>query len=135
MKVDFFDLETATAEDVAETIVTHMFAQGEQCKDAEGSCVYLNEQGLRCAAGVLFASPRCEGVLKKAEGWQWGHLVRTGVAPKAHRELIHSLQQAHDLYTPAEWPKELRLRLVHLGFSPEWCDRLIDSQTQENGNG
>lgn len=64
-----------------------------------------------------------------------GHLVRTGVAPKAHRELIHSLQQVHDLYTPAEWPKELRQRLVHLGFSREWCDRLINSQTQENGNG
>jgi hypothetical protein len=95
------DLKTATAQEVFDFIVDKVIKQGKPA--IQGKCVYLTDDGLKCAAGQLLDDKELQQ-LKNTDSLtsSWGALVARGFVPAEHRTLIGDLQEVHDISGPAD---------------------------------
>jgi len=114
-------LPDATAQEVFDQVTTHLLTQ--MCKAAEdetcGECVYLTEDGLKCAAGCLIGPDEYD--LKwDNETIIWRQLVDKGYVPHQHMYLISKLQNLHDMNHPDTWFDKLKYlaKESHLDFNP-----------------
>lgn len=80
---------------VFDHIVTGIVAQGGPGALPDGRCAYRTPDGKACAAGQLMGDE--EVARLEDQNTHWGGLVERGRVPKAHLELIQSLQGAHDV--------------------------------------
>ena len=114
-------LPDATAQEVFDQVTTHLLTQMEKAAQEEsgGECVYLAEDGLKCAAGCLMADDEYEPRWD-TETLTWDALVNLGYAPRNHDMLILSLQKVHDMNQPDLWfEKLLKLSIeFDLSFNP-----------------
>ena len=118
------------AQEVFDTVATHLLKQNMRAIDMEGSCVYRSHDGLKCAVGCLIPDDiyepgfeslgeivvvieNCKELLAdKASDW-----VTENLAP--HFELLDDLQRVHDSDRPEAWPMALnRVARCH-GLSNE----------------
>lgn len=98
------NLAESTTEEVFEYIRNHLLTQNSRSADIDGTCVYKNEQGLKCAAGCLIPDEKYH---PKIEGTKWCKLVGIGYVPKAHVKLIQEMQYIHDDNDPITWEHHL----------------------------
>ena len=116
------NLDTATMQEVFDFIAYKLLEQGKQslAEDDSNVCLYHGPNGLRCAAGFLLSD---EVSTEGLEGCGWGDLVADSMVPSAHRNIISSMQNVHDLNAPSEWPRLLRDRAVsHFFLSTSFLD-------------
>lgn len=96
-----------TKQETFDAVVTHLLKQGCRSVDSLGNCVYLSDQGLKCAAGCLIPEdeyvPGWEGTSiwenEKCEGTVTACLRRLGYNLK----LVSQLQSIHDNCEPHRW--------------------------------
>ena len=116
-------LPHATAQQVFDQVSSHLLAQGKRSADESkyqplvngqaDACMYRGPQGLKCAAGCLIGegeynyNMECRG---------WDTLVRHGVVPPAHQELIVQLQSIHDSCRPSKWSEALDRLATRMGL-------------------
>jgi hypothetical protein len=106
MQVTIANLVSATPQQVFDTIRTHLLTQREKCHDGHGNCQYRAD-GRMCAAGVLLKDVD-DDIVETYEGMNWETLVEDRHVPKAHYNLIFSLQIVHDVHSPEHWEEELK---------------------------
>jgi hypothetical protein len=99
----------ATEQEVFDQVAKHLLAQKKRSgvKDADWvvTCMYRNDEGLKCAAGCLIAD---DEYYKDIEGSSWDVLVDEDVVPTENcLELIVALQNIHDCEPVEEWCKAL----------------------------
>jgi len=95
----------ATEQEVFDQVAKHLLAQKKRSgvKDADWvvTCMYRNDEGLKCAAGCLIAD---DEYYKDIEGSSWDVLVDEDVVPTENcLELIVALQNIHDCEPVEEW--------------------------------
>lgn len=118
MTVDITNLHKASAQDVFDTISTHLLKQGKKAsyKNTHGTdiCCYRQKVGdeiLRCAAGCLIPDSLYN---PEVEGWSWSTYKDSKPSDICellkiphHKELIRRLQVVHDSHPVKNWPDEL----------------------------
>lgn len=93
-------LPEATEQEVFEQIVSGLLKQNKQSTDDIGECQYRNDEGLRCAAGMLISDAEYSSSM---EGLLWTDLVDRGDITATHKELIRDCQLIHDDGYPELW--------------------------------
>lgn len=102
-------LPNATKQEVFDQVSSHMLKQMKQSVKHSGNCAYRGHDGLKCAAGCLIADDEYmvkfdNGII----GTSWTELVKAGLVPVSHKDLIVTLQDIHDCYEPVCWEERLR---------------------------
>ena len=98
------NLAESTTEEVFEYIRNHLLTQNRRSANIDGTCMYKNEQGLKCAAGCLIPD---DMYYPDLEYRKWFALVTRNFAPEDHMELIQEMQRIHDDYDPITWEFDL----------------------------
>lgn len=111
-------LSQATAQEVFDQVAKHLLIQNRKCALNNGSCIYRSNDGLKCAAGNLIADDEYDPNFEQND---WETLVIEDKVPDTHYELILGLQQIHDVNSPKNWRKQLRLyaKAINLKFNEE----------------
>lgn len=65
-----------------------------------GGSAYRGRGGDKCAAGWLMLDSEYRSEFEKVF---WSRLVKLGLVPAAHNELIYDLQKIHDTMHPSKW--------------------------------
>ena len=105
MSITLATLADATEQEVFTQVKEHLLKQN-RCSYEHGtsSCVYKNNEGLKCAAGCLIADDEYS---LSMENRDWRALIRDRVVPKKHHELIKTLQNIHDAVDAQHWSTAL----------------------------
>ena len=121
-------LEAATAQQVFDQVVAHLRKQGERSyaplkgNELARRCAYRGEGGLKCAAGCFIADDEYD---PEMENIQWRSLAdgvltpgdhRLIKVPRAHDDLIRSLQVIHDHSKPEDWENRLAMLALKEGL-------------------
>jgi hypothetical protein len=85
------------------------------------TCVYRNENGLKCAVGALIGDVHYR---KDLEGWDVENLLVRNAIESTHNivldetivSMLWSLQEIHDHSAPIEWSRKLTDLAAQLGF-------------------
>ena len=114
-----------TDQEIFNTVVAHLKAQGKKCAVGEACRYRLDEviegvgtgRVLKCAAGALLPDnlydPKMEGV---SFGYDAVKPELFGVQGDAQRELVYELQQVHDDFEVAQWPDLLEALAARLNL-------------------
>lgn len=119
-KITLATLEQATAQQVFDQVAVHLLTQGKKSErycpqQKTDKCVYKSNEGYSCAAGCLISE---DEYIDRMEGKVWAALIdRKIVKTNAHEQLICSLQDIHDDFTPEEWRYELFELASELGLN------------------
>lgn len=97
-------LNDATEQEVFDQIARHLLTQGKPSRDADGNCVYRNNEGLMCAAGCLLTNEEYNPSFDEDNGKPWAYIS----AGRNHKTLIVRLQEIHDGYHHTTWETTLR---------------------------
>lgn len=108
-------LHEATEQEVFDQVANHLLMQMEKSGRSNGTCMYRNFSGLKCAAGCLISDEEYE---ERFEGFSWYKLIEREQVPKYHERLIHKLQLIHDNYEVCDWKDELKD--IAESFNLEW---------------
>lgn len=116
-------LEQATAQEVFDQVALHLLTQGERSINEEGNCAYRGRMGLKCAGGCLIGDDEYDERMEN-KSWNSGRMAEFGV-PKAHKQLILSLQVIHDNHFKTL--KELTKTLKTFAFNQRLSARVVDN--------
>ena len=94
-------LEKLSAQQVFDIGAGHLLTQNEKSQDEDGHCIY--DGGDVCCA----AAPFLPKYVRSYEGQSWEQLLRDGLVPFEHADLIEDLQDVHDSYEPGDWVERL----------------------------
>ena len=121
-----FDLETASAQQVAEHIVRHLLTQKKRAyKGARELCVLINSRGERCAAGSLLNDAGVATVsAQHIEASGWGSLINQGLVPDTHHYLVGAFQHVHDWRYPEDWRVECKRVLDEYDLDASFMDSI-----------
>lgn len=100
-------LPRATEQQVFDQIATHLLTQNDRALGAGGVCVFLNDNGLKCAAGCLMTEAEFLALPSEIKGGNWAG-VAAYMHISEHEHLIAELQTVHDRRTVEQWPDALR---------------------------
>jgi hypothetical protein len=99
-----------TAQEIFDTVVTHLRKQGCKSEDENG-CLYRTPDGLSCAVGALIPSQAYSPAM---ENKSLNKLLESGLLPldlqdefTKHRDLLIELQDIHDCITVSVWEHTL----------------------------
>jgi len=117
MKVTIDNLETATAQDVFETVARHLLTQNKKSTQ-DGHCCYRGEYGTKCAAGVLIPDERYDPKMDSRNSTGWDNIIYAYEFSTMHSSLINALQYLHDNNHPETWKEHLKhlARVESLNF-------------------
>jgi len=100
------------AQEVFNTVVAHLRAQGKQSLSKDGTCAYRGEDGLKCAAGILIEDneyvPEMEhrtfrALLTQAGASYYCASLAQRFTDPGIKEMIYTLQDVHDKADPKDW--------------------------------
>jgi hypothetical protein len=97
-------LPQATALEVFNQVEEHLLSQGVKSIEKDNDACKYRHNDLSCAAGCLISD---EEYYPAIEGNPWDDLVKNGIVPREHCDLIEELQWIHDESEVEEWPQEL----------------------------
>jgi len=104
-----------SAQAVFNKVAKHLLTQKHPAMDDSGDCVYLADDGKRCAIGCLIPKRLynkniefCSVEMARPEDLLYGILKKSKVNIKKDNELLIELQNAHDNYTGGGWAKPLK---------------------------
>jgi hypothetical protein len=99
-----------TAQEIFDTVVTHLRKQGCKSEDENG-CLYRTPDGLSCAVGALIPSQAYSPAM---ENKSIPKLLESGLLPldlqdefTKHRALLNDLQNVHDNSHASVWESKL----------------------------
>ena len=109
--VSLSNLFEATAQEVFNHVANHLLTQMEKSRIGKtGSCVYLHENGNKCAAGSLITAEEfVKYNIKDVNNSPWCTVVGVCNLPDMHSILISQLQSVHDTSQPLEWQAKLNM--------------------------
>jgi len=123
--------EQLTAQQVFDMSASHLLKQMEQSREPQvlpsapsGLCLYRNEAGLKCAAGVFLTdagAEECDAYDNCGSGSGWGTLSDAGLVPNTNERLILHLQDTHDNHWPSEWRACLIRLAAEFGLDDSVC--------------
>jgi hypothetical protein len=107
----------------------HLLRQGKQCKDdTEDKCLYLDENGMACAAGVFLTDEGAQAADNPKEklghicsSAAWQHLIDLGAVPDVNCLLITALQNVHDYTSVHTWRDNLRRTAKDFNLNDAVC--------------
>jgi hypothetical protein len=110
------------AQEIFDTVVTHLLTQNEQSVGMDGECLYRGPGGLKCAVGALITDD--EYSIDMEENSAATVILRFNLDRfSAHTDLLDELQSIHDLCSPSNWPERLyTFALIH-GLNTEVIDK------------
>ncbi len=94
-------------QEVFNTVVTHLFAQGRRASNPDDGCFYRTPEGLKCAVGVLIPDALYRPDLEGTTAYGISYMIRDGVLPSIPGieddtiSLLADLQIVHD--NPESW--------------------------------
>lgn len=93
-------LNDMSSQQVFDVGVEHLLTQGCRSEDGEGGCAYKGKNGLTCGAGIFITEYN-----EEMENQTWEGVVGAfkPTQQTLHRDLIESLQGAHDNVEPEDW--------------------------------
>jgi hypothetical protein len=97
------DLDKHSAQEVFDVIARHLLTQKAKCW-GPNSCVYKNDAGMMCAAGVLVGHL---DLPLDVQTKPWDSLCVYLGLPTDHSGLIMRLQRVHDGWSVDRWGAEL----------------------------
>lgn len=97
-------LPQATTLEVFNQVEEHLLSQNTKSIDIDTNVCRYRYIDLSCAAGCLMSD---EEYCPEMESKNWETLVKKGMVPKEHCDLIEQLQYIHDEFKVHEWPREL----------------------------
>jgi hypothetical protein len=110
-RITLATLHEATAQEVFDQVAVHLMTQGKKSM-RYGTCVYRGDNGIACAAGCLISDDEFDDHTRTAEfgfnSARWSLLIKAGIAPAYHEDLIRKLQNIHDAHFVETWPAMLR---------------------------
>jgi len=92
-------------------VAKHLLNQMEKSRaEKGGSCLYLQENGNKCAAGSLITAEEfVKYNIKDVNNSPWCTVVGVCNLPDIHSILISDLQSVHDTSYPSEWQAKLNV--------------------------
>lgn len=88
------------AQEIFDTVATHLFTQGRRAKNDDGKCVYRAADGTKCAVGILIPdADYSEFIEETSADDAVAILAKNSPACAAlvpHSELLEELQKVHD---------------------------------------
>lgn len=103
-KITLKTLCLATEQEVFDQVARHLLSQRKRStttsKAGRVFCAYKSPDGLENAAGCLISD---EEYSVDMEDNDWIDLVKEGIVPKQHEELIRNLQILHDRVCVDDW--------------------------------
>lgn len=118
------------AQEIFDTVVTHLYTQGKQAVDGENGCRYRTASGLKCAVGCLIPDDQYHPSMEGTPVDLLGLLLPAYLC--SHVNLLDALQTVHD--TTSRWEDEvamagsLRLIARQEGLS----DKVLDGKRLTN---
>ena len=99
-----------TPQEIFDTVVRHLYAQGEQAVTAYGACRYRTRTGLKCAVGCLIADEDYQESMEGNLSVLLAHYTNKPsiAALVQHYYLLADLQLAHD--SDENWASPERMR-------------------------
>ena len=99
---------TGTKQEIFDTIIRHLDAQGRRSISAGGKCAYLAPNGDRCAIGCLIPREhyRPEMENKNLHGLLTRDLI--AISGEVPRTFFREMQDAHDQLADWKWWSDLR---------------------------
>lgn len=79
---------------IFDTVVRHLWAQGKQAADDNGSCLYRGPNGTKCAVGILI--PDDKYLPRMDQGRGLVNVLDEAGIPAEHYALLLGLQRVHD---------------------------------------
>ena len=119
------------AQEIFDTVVTHLYTQGKQADDGMGGCMYRTVGGLKCAVGCLIPDDQYHPNMEGSTVDNIGLLLPSYLHP--HMRLLIELQGVHD--ATSSWEDEvvmvgsLRLIARQEGLS----DKVLEGKRLANG--
>ena len=109
----------SSPQEVFNTVAVHLLKQNKKSINGNGYCMYKDDFGRKCAAGIFLP----EDSSTSFEGKIWDELVEARIVSEDNNLLICDLQCIHDCTQCDEWEKELkRIAVVHNLQFPECGD-------------
>lgn len=112
-----------TAQEVFETVATHLLKQGGQARNEEG-CAYRAPDGSKCAAGCLIPDDLYDPSIEGKAIWALihHHPEKIGPAILAHPCLVGDLQNLHDSlnYPVHSWGAQLIRIGINFGLNTDF---------------
>jgi len=93
-KITLATLPKATPQEVFNQGVKHLLSMDEPAIGLAGVCMYRTETGFRCVGGCFISDEEYSSLFDDIG--DWSALVREGLVPEDHCELISGLQIIHD---------------------------------------
>jgi hypothetical protein len=91
-------------QEVFDIVSNHLLTQMKRSNDPRSknnnTCMYLNPDGLKCAAGILIPNDQYD---PQFEGKSWCDLVSNKFVEDKFAFLIYELQGIHDWTKPEDW--------------------------------
>jgi hypothetical protein len=87
------------AQEIFDTVVTHLYTQGKQAGNGEGGCLYRTDEGLKCAVGCLIPYDQYHHSMEGRTVESLQSLLPPYLLP--HQSLLTNLQGVHD--APSSW--------------------------------
>lgn len=97
-------LPKATEQEVFDQVARHLLTQNAKSSGVRSNCLYLSDDGKKCAVGCLIAKDEYHAGM---EGTRWSGLISNHGYPAVHENLISELQKIHDLHGLHEWKSKL----------------------------
>jgi hypothetical protein len=117
-----------THQEIFNKVARHLLVQNKEAMDDKLTCMYRNDDGLKCAIGCLIPdelyTPDIEGTGINDGGGDevWAILVQAGFNKEEDEELLSALQWLHDGQPPETWRE--RLRYMAAEFKLEFREEL-----------
>lgn len=119
-----------TAQDIFDTVATHLLTQGKRSVNEAGGCAYRGVNGQMCAIGVLipdelYSAERMEGqdvtmVIKECVTGD----MELATVLNNNLKLCNELQLLHDQVTPIVWQSRLYRIARRYNFDTTAIDEL-----------
>lgn len=93
------------AQEIFDTVVTHLYTQGKQAADGKNRCQYRTDAGLKCAVGCLIPDDQYDPAMEGATVDTLGSLLPSYLHP--HMRLLIELQGVHD--APSSWKDKVAM--------------------------
>jgi hypothetical protein len=93
-------------------VANHLLHQGRRAVDENNECVYLSEDGLKCAAGCLLPEEHYDEDIEGAyvtdeQVIEHFNMAGVNLREQANLDLIRKLQTVHDDSDPKDWYDKL----------------------------
>jgi len=118
------------AQEIFDTVVTHLYTQGKQADNGEGGCMYRTDEGLKCAVGCLIPDDQYHPSMEGTPVDLLGALLPAYLC--SHVNLLDALQTVHD--SPDIWKDEVAMAgsLRWIARKEGLSDKVLDGKRLTN---